>query len=387
MSIRIIPPQWGGWGWPTTIPVPINQWGTWLTSIAAKSIWAADAANVLIALSPWASQSIRINAAWTAWELFTPSAGWTPWWSPQTIQFNDSWAFGWIEEVTWNWTDKIFDITIIDDEATPVSSFSWAVKNTAETESSYFAITRTELLFQTTWDAIFEWWTMSFQTWNNVFSYFADNGTWIHDYASLTDDRTFTFPDDSGTIALTSDLALYAPINDPIFTWTVILPKDIQIQDTSATHQYIFAVSELAADRTVTLPLLIANDTFVFADHIQTLAGKTLTKPTVNASIEWVVALTDWATVTADLATANMFTVTIAGNRTMVLSNASIWQIFNLRIQQDWTWSRTVTWFTTIKRAGWSAPTLTTTAGKADSFIFVCTDSGTYDGFIVGQNI
>ena len=29
-----------------------------------------------------------------------------------------------------------------------------------------------------------------------------------------------------------------------------------QINDTSADHQYIFAVSELAADRTVTLPLL-----------------------------------------------------------------------------------------------------------------------------------
>jgi hypothetical protein len=50
-----------------------------------------------------------------------------------------------------------------------------------------------------------------------------------------------------------------------------------QINDTSADHQYIFAVSELAADRTVTLPLLTGNDTFVFADFTQTLANKTLT--------------------------------------------------------------------------------------------------------------
>ena len=49
-----------------------------------------------------------------------------------------------------------------------------------------------------------------------------------------------------------------------------------QINDTSANHQYVFAVSELAADRTVTLPLLGGNDTFVFAAHTQTLTNKTI---------------------------------------------------------------------------------------------------------------
>lgn len=49
-----------------------------------------------------------------------------------------------------------------------------------------------------------------------------------------------------------------------------------QINDTSANHQYVFAVSELAADRTVTLPLLDGNDTFVFAAHTQTLTNKTI---------------------------------------------------------------------------------------------------------------
>jgi len=50
-----------------------------------------------------------------------------------------------------------------------------------------------------------------------------------------------------------------------------------QINDTSANHQYVFAVSELAADRTVTLPLLTGDDEFVFKDHTQTLTNKTLT--------------------------------------------------------------------------------------------------------------
>ena len=47
-----------------------------------------------------------------------------------------------------------------------------------------------------------------------------------------------------------------------------------QINDTSLDHQYLFAVSELVADRTVTLPLLASNDTFVFAAHAQTLTNK-----------------------------------------------------------------------------------------------------------------
>ena len=56
-----------------------------------------------------------------------------------------------------------------------------------------------------------------------------------------------------------------------------------RIQDTSLDHRYIFGVSELAADRTVTLPLLLANDTFVFEAFAQTLTNKTLTNPTLNA--------------------------------------------------------------------------------------------------------
>jgi len=47
-----------------------------------------------------------------------------------------------------------------------------------------------------------------------------------------------------------------------------------QINDTTADHQYVFAVSELTSDRTVTLPLLTGNDTFVFAAHTQTLQNK-----------------------------------------------------------------------------------------------------------------
>ena len=58
-----------------------------------------------------------------------------------------------------------------------------------------------------------------------------------------------------------------------------------QINDTSSDHQYVVAVSELAADRTVTLPILTGNDEFVFKDVAQTLTNKTLTSPKINEDV------------------------------------------------------------------------------------------------------
>lgn len=45
------------------------------------------------------------------------------------------------------------------------------------------------------------------------------------------------------------------------------LKSGAQINDTTADHQYVLAVSELTADRTITLPLLTASDEFVFQSH------------------------------------------------------------------------------------------------------------------------
>jgi hypothetical protein len=57
-----------------------------------------------------------------------------------------------------------------------------------------------------------------------------------------------------------------AGLTSPVFTTP-------QINDTSSDHQYITAVSELTADRTVTLPLLTADDEFMFKTHHADLYG------------------------------------------------------------------------------------------------------------------
>ena len=94
------------------------------------------------------------------------------------------------------------------------------------------------------------------------------------------------------------------------------------------------------------------------------------------------------ATATLDLTTGNIHSITMpAGNITIAISNEVAGQCFLIEITQDGGGSRTVTWFTTIKWAGGSAPTLTTTASKRDVFGFRVTGADTYDGYVVGQNI
>jgi hypothetical protein len=93
-------------------------------------------------------------------------------------------------------------------------------------------------------------------------------------------------------------------------------------------------------------------------------------------------------TATLDLALGNDHSITMpAGNITIALSHEKTGLKFIVAITQDSGGSRTVTWFTTIKWAGGAAPTLTTTANKRDVFGFRVTGSGTYDGFVIGQNL
>ncbi len=76
----------------------------------------------------------------------------------------------------------------------------------------------------------------------------------------------------------TSETLTNKTLTSPVLT----LP---QIDDTSEDHQYVFAVNELSADRTVTLPLLTGNDTFTFNDFAATLTNKKLTKPKIITDI------------------------------------------------------------------------------------------------------
>ena len=90
--------------------------------------------------------------------------------------------------------------------------------------------------------------------------------------------------------------------------------------------------------------------------------AKTDTAQTFTAAQRGTIGtLTDGATITPDFATANNFTVTLAGNRTIANpTNLTAGQSGSIFIVQDGTGSRTAAWGSYWDFAGGTAPTLTT---------------------------
>lgn len=88
-------------------------------------------------------------------------------------------------------------------------------------------------------------------------------------------------------------------------------------------------------------------------------------------------ALTDAATITWDMSNGTNATVTLAGNRTLAISNMSSGQFATLIIKQDATGSRTLTLPTGSKvvNVGGGVITLTTTPNAVD--ILSCFYDGT----------
>jgi hypothetical protein len=97
---------------------------------------------------------------------------------------------------------------------------------------------------------------------------------------------------------------------------------------------------------------------------------------------------TDAATTTYDLSSNDKWKHTLGGNRTLALANVGDGQAFILRLAQDATGSRTVTWWSGITwmTTGGAVPTLATAASKVNVFSFVQTGTNAYDGFVVGSN-
>lgn len=134
-----------------------------------------------------------------------------------------------------------------------------------------------------------------------------------------TTSRTLTLPDATTTLVgrSTTDTLTNKTLNSAVLATP-------QIHDASETHQYVFVVNELSADRNVTLPLLTGDDTFVFEAHTQTLTNKTLTSPTLGGTVTFSAtsmqatgnsraqAFSDIASVqTTDATVTSLFTWTI----------------------------------------------------------------------------
>ena len=137
----------------------------------------------------------------------------------------------------------------------------------------------------------------------------------------------------------------------------------------------------------------LTSGTNSFPSSLATLTGtQTLTNKTIEAGTftngyteETVVANTSTA-YTIDLANGTVQYLTLTGNCTYTFPTPVAGKSFILIQKQDGTGSRTVTWPASVDWPGATAPTLTSTASKADKFVFTAIDGSNWLGSVAGQN-
>lgn len=130
----------------------------------------------------------------------------------------------------------------------------------------------------------------------------------------------------------------------------------------------------------------IPTGTVVGTSDTQTLTNKTIEAGTfTNGYTEEVATANTGTAYTISLANGSVQILTLTGNCTFTFPTATAGQSFILLLKQDGTGSRTVTWPAAVKWPGGTAPTITSTASKADKYVFTA-DGTNWIGSTAGQN-
>ena len=165
--------------------------------------------------------------------------------------------------------------------------------------------------------------------------------------------------------ASSTDISAKADIASPTFTGTPAAPTAAVSTNTTQLATTAFVVAEIADEVGTTVQ---GYD----ADTAKTDVAQTFTA----AQRGTISTLTDGATITPDFATANNFTVTLGGNRTIANpTNLTAGQSGSIFIVLDGTGSRTGAWGSYWDFAAGSAPTLTTDANAVDRVDYVVRSS------------
>jgi len=92
------------------------------------------------------------------------------------------------------------------------------------------------------------------------------------------------------------------------------------------------------------------------------------------------ITLTDGATISWNTAEGQVAEVTLGGNRTMAApTNVKDGAFYSLKVIQDGTGSRTISWNAVFKFTGATAPTLSTAANSVDFVIFSSDGTNLYE--------
>ena len=149
----------------------------------------------------------------------------------------------------------------------------------------------------------------------------------------------------------------------------------------AATLTGILKGNGTSAFTAVTAP----SGTIVGTTDTQTLSAKTLTNPTVTNYVETPYSANSSTAITLDLTNGTVQIITLTGNCTFTFPTATSGKSFILLLKQDATGSRTVTWPASVKYAGGTAPTITSTASRLDILSYFADGTNWY-GVVVAQN-
>ena len=184
----------------------------------------------------------------------------------------------------------------------------------------------------------------------------------------------------AGTLNVTGTVSggIIAPLASPTFTGTVTLPSTTSIGNVSST--------EIGYLDGVTSSIQTQLNAAVTASGTATLTNKTVEAGTfTNGYTEETVTANTSTAYTIDLANGSVQILTLTGNCTFTFPTATAGRSFILILKQDGTGSRTVTWPAAVKWPAGTAPTITSTASKADKYIFTA-DGTNWIGSNAGQN-
>ena len=148
----------------------------------------------------------------------------------------------------------------------------------------------------------------------------------------------------------------------------------------AATLTGILKGNGTSAFTAVTAP----SGTIVGTTDTQTLSAKTLTNPIVTNYVETPYSANSSTAITLDLTNGTVQIITLTGNATITMPTATSGKSFVMMLKQDGTGSRTVTW-STVKWAGGTAPTITSTASRLDLLSFFADGTNWY-GAVISQN-
>lgn len=141
-------------------------------------------------------------------------------------------------------------------------------------------------------------------------------------------------------------------------------------------------ISTISNTGALTLPT--STDTLVGRATTDTLTNKTLTNPTVTNYVETPYSANSSTAITLALTNGTVQIITLTGNATITMPTATSGKSFVMMLKQDGTGSRTVTW-STVKWAGGTAPTITSTASRLDLLSFFADGTNWY-GAVISQN-